>query len=70
MTTVIIDHGALLGILMLSQQGKKRYELISIIVACGLIDLGFIGQRFTLCNQSGITQRIREILDGALVKET
>ncbi|KAK4733763.1 hypothetical protein R3W88_008024 [Solanum pinnatisectum] len=37
---------------------KKSLEFIAVIEACGLIDLGFSGQKFTWTNQRGIQHRI------------
>ena len=48
---------------------KKSYEFIYVIETSGFIDLGFSGQKFTLCNKRGIAQGIWIILDRALVND-
>lgn len=63
---------------MLSEQGKKwvrynmkkHFELIFIVEACGLINIGFSGQRFTWCNQRCIAQKIMKRLVKAVVNDT
>ena len=48
---------------------KKSFEFISIIEACGPIDLGLSGLKFTWCNKRGIAQRIWQRLDSDLVND-
>ncbi|KAK4706320.1 hypothetical protein R3W88_034129 [Solanum pinnatisectum] len=49
---------------------KKSLDFIATIEACGLIDLGFSGQKFTWSNKRGIGHRIWKRLDRALVNDT
>lgn len=46
---------------------KKNLEFINVIEACGLIDLGFSGQKFTWCNNKGPLFRIWKRLNRAMV---
>ncbi|XP_049399716.1 uncharacterized protein LOC125863741 [Solanum stenotomum] len=48
---------------------RKSLEFIAVIEACGLIDLGFSGQKFTWSNNRGIQQRVWKRLDRALVND-
>ncbi|XP_055824261.1 uncharacterized protein LOC129892709 [Solanum dulcamara] len=48
---------------------KKSLEFISVIEACGLIDLGFHGQQFTWCNKRDADARIWKRLDRAMVND-
>ncbi|KAK4729629.1 hypothetical protein R3W88_022617 [Solanum pinnatisectum] len=48
---------------------KKSLEFIGIIEACGLLDLGFNGPKFTWSNQRGIQFRIWKRLDRAMVND-
>ncbi|KAK4707386.1 hypothetical protein R3W88_033075 [Solanum pinnatisectum] len=48
---------------------KKSLEFIGVIEACGLLDLGFNGPRFTWSNQRGINSRIWKRLDRAMVND-
>ncbi|KAH0684447.1 hypothetical protein KY289_022199 [Solanum tuberosum] len=49
---------------------RKSLEFIAVIEACGLLDLGFSGQKFTWSNKRGIGHRIWKRLDRALVNDT
>ncbi|KAK4721510.1 hypothetical protein R3W88_011743 [Solanum pinnatisectum] len=49
---------------------RKSMDFIGIIEACGLMDLGFNGPRFTWSNQRGINFRIWKRLDRAMVNDT
>ncbi|WMV30180.1 hypothetical protein MTR67_023565 [Solanum verrucosum] len=49
---------------------RKSLEFIATIEACGLLDLGFNGQKYTWSNNRGITQRVWKRLDRALVTDT
>ncbi|KAK4733777.1 hypothetical protein R3W88_008038 [Solanum pinnatisectum] len=48
---------------------KKSLEFIGVIEACGLMDLGFNGPKFTWSNQRGINSRIWKRLDRAMVND-
>ncbi|KAK4706446.1 hypothetical protein R3W88_033995 [Solanum pinnatisectum] len=48
---------------------KKSLEFIAVIEACGLIDLGFSGQKFTWTNKRGIHHRIWKRLYRALAND-
>ncbi|XP_049391547.1 uncharacterized protein LOC125855953 [Solanum stenotomum] len=48
---------------------RKRLEFIGVIEACGLMDLGFNGPKFTWSNQRGINFRIWKRLDRAMVND-
>ncbi|KAK4707460.1 hypothetical protein R3W88_033007 [Solanum pinnatisectum] len=48
---------------------KKSLEFIGVIEACGLMDLGFSGPKFTWSNQRGINSRIWKRLDRAMVND-
>ncbi|KAG5580317.1 hypothetical protein H5410_050944 [Solanum commersonii] len=48
---------------------RKSLEFIAIIEACGLMDLGFSGQKFTWSNKKGIQHRVWNRLDRALVND-
>ncbi|KAK4733752.1 hypothetical protein R3W88_008013 [Solanum pinnatisectum] len=48
---------------------RKSLEFIAVIEACGLMDLGFSGQKFTWSNKRGIHHRIWKRLDRALVND-
>ncbi|XP_055824941.1 uncharacterized protein LOC129893436 [Solanum dulcamara] len=58
---IITDPEEKLGGFMYNM--RKRLEFISTIEASGLQDLGFIGQKYTWCNQRGIMSRIWKRLD-------
>ncbi|XP_069154435.1 uncharacterized protein [Solanum lycopersicum] len=49
---------------------KKSMDFIAVIEACGLIDIGFSGHRFTWSNKRGINHRIWKRLDRALVNDS
>ncbi|WMV13660.1 hypothetical protein MTR67_007045, partial [Solanum verrucosum] len=48
---------------------RKSLEFIGVIEACGLMDLGFNGPKFTWSNQRGINFRIWKRLDRAMVND-
>lgn len=48
---------------------NKRFEFISEIEACGLIDLGHNGLHFTWCNQRDEENRVWKRLDRAMVND-
>ncbi|KAK6791450.1 hypothetical protein RDI58_010531 [Solanum bulbocastanum] len=48
---------------------KKSLDFIGVIEACGLLDLGFNGPKFTWSNQRGIHFRIWKRLDRAMVND-
>ncbi|KAK6780088.1 hypothetical protein RDI58_022272 [Solanum bulbocastanum] len=48
---------------------KKSLEFIGVIEACGLMDLGFSGPKFTWSNHRGINSRIWKRLDRAMVND-
>ncbi|WMV13667.1 hypothetical protein MTR67_007052 [Solanum verrucosum] len=48
---------------------RKSIEFIGIIEACGLMDVGFNGPKFTWSNQRGINFRIWKRLDRAMVND-
>ena len=48
---------------------RKSLEFISVIEACGLMDLGFNGPKFTWSNQRGINFRIWKRLDRAMTND-
>ncbi|XP_015158404.1 uncharacterized protein [Solanum tuberosum] len=48
---------------------RKSLEFIVVIEACGLMDLGFSGQKFTWSNKKGIHHRIWKRLDRALIND-
>ncbi|KAH0772311.1 hypothetical protein KY290_016292 [Solanum tuberosum] len=48
---------------------RKSLEFVAVIEACGLVDLGFNGQKYTWSNNRGIQQRIWKRLDRALVTD-
>ncbi|XP_049399720.1 uncharacterized protein LOC125863746 [Solanum stenotomum] len=48
---------------------RKSIEFIGVIEACGLMDLGFNGPKFTWSNQRGINFRIWKRLDRAMVND-
>ena len=48
---------------------RKSIDFIAIIEACGLVDIGFSGHRFTWSNKRGINHRIWKRLDRALVND-
>ncbi|XP_049348952.1 uncharacterized protein LOC125813502 [Solanum verrucosum] len=48
---------------------RKSLEFIAVIEACGVVDLGFSGQKFTWSNKRGIHHRIWKRLDRALVND-
>ncbi|KAH0674028.1 hypothetical protein KY284_025115 [Solanum tuberosum] len=77
---ILIGHGVLWEITMLLLLLKKKLggvpynmrkslEFIAVIEFCGLIDLGFSGQKFTWSNSRGIQQRVWKRLDRALVTD-
>lgn len=49
---------------------RKSFEFISIIEACGLMDLGFSGQKYTWSNKRGINFKIWKRLDRSMVNDT
>ncbi|KAG5604805.1 hypothetical protein H5410_026297 [Solanum commersonii] len=49
---------------------RKSLEFIGVIEACGLMDLGFNGPKFTWSNQRGINFRIWKRLDRAMVNDS
>ncbi|KAH0717174.1 hypothetical protein KY285_013205 [Solanum tuberosum] len=48
---------------------NKSLEFISVIEACGLVDLGYSGQHFTWCNQRAEQARVWKRLDKAMVND-
>ncbi|XP_015057525.1 uncharacterized protein LOC107003747 [Solanum pennellii] len=48
---------------------KKSMDFIAAIEACGLVDIGFSGHKYTWSNKRGITYRIWKRLDRALVND-
>ncbi|XP_049365117.1 uncharacterized protein LOC125829910 [Solanum verrucosum] len=48
---------------------RKSLDFIAVIETCGLIDLGFNGQRFTWSNKRGTHHRIWKRLDRAMVND-
>ncbi|XP_015166827.1 uncharacterized protein [Solanum tuberosum] len=48
---------------------RKSLEFIGVIEACGLMDLGFNGPKFTWSNQRGVNFRIWKRLDRAMVND-
>lgn len=48
---------------------NKSFDFLSVIEACGLIDLGFHGQQFTWCNQRNPDARVWKRLDRAMVND-
>ncbi|XP_015161044.1 uncharacterized protein [Solanum tuberosum] len=48
---------------------EKSLEFIAVIEACGLMDLGFSGQKFTWSNNRGIHSRVWKRLDRAMVND-
>ncbi|KAK4707383.1 hypothetical protein R3W88_033072 [Solanum pinnatisectum] len=48
---------------------NKSIEFISVIEACGLIDLGYTGIPFTWCNQRAAQARVWKRLDRAMVND-
>ncbi|KAH0682612.1 hypothetical protein KY290_021193 [Solanum tuberosum] len=48
---------------------RKSLEFIGVIEACGLMDLGFNGPKFTWSNQRGINFRIWKRLDRVMVND-
>ncbi|XP_047264380.1 uncharacterized protein LOC124896702 [Capsicum annuum] len=48
---------------------KKSFDFIGVIESCGLLDIGFHGQKYTWCNQRSITDRIWKRLDRAMVND-
>lgn len=48
---------------------NKSLEFISVIEACGLVDLGFTGQSFTWCNQRSPNARFWKRLDRVMVND-
>ncbi|KAK4733755.1 hypothetical protein R3W88_008016 [Solanum pinnatisectum] len=48
---------------------NKSLEFISVIEACGLIDLGYTGLPFTWCNQRAAQARVWKRLDRAMVND-
>ncbi|KAH0712277.1 hypothetical protein KY289_008236 [Solanum tuberosum] len=49
---------------------RKSLEFIAVIEACGLMDLGFSGQKFTWSNKRGIHSRVWKRLDRAMVNDS
>ncbi|KAG5598514.1 hypothetical protein H5410_029884 [Solanum commersonii] len=49
---------------------RKRLEFIDVIEACGLLDLGFSGQKFTWSNKRGINHKIWKRLDRAMISDS
>ena len=48
---------------------RKSIDFINVIEACGILDIGFSGQKFTWCNKRGINRRIWKRLDRAMVND-
>ncbi|XP_055826388.1 uncharacterized protein LOC129894765 [Solanum dulcamara] len=48
---------------------NNNFEFISVIEACGLLDLEYSGQHFTWCNQRDEKARVWKRLDRALVND-
>lgn len=48
---------------------NKSFEFISVIEACGLVNLGYSGQHFTWCNQRSEEHRVWKRLDRAMVND-
>ncbi|KAK4707013.1 hypothetical protein R3W88_033427 [Solanum pinnatisectum] len=48
---------------------RKSFDFIAVIEACGLIDLGFSGPKYTWSNKRGIHHRIWKRLDRTLVND-
>ncbi|XP_015162434.1 uncharacterized protein [Solanum tuberosum] len=48
---------------------NKTFEFISVIEACGLIDLGYTGNPFTWCNQMAAQARVWKRLDRSMVND-
>ncbi|KAH0667664.1 hypothetical protein KY285_028870 [Solanum tuberosum] len=48
---------------------RKSLQFIAVIEACGLMDLGFSGQKFTWSNKRGIHHTILKRLDRALIND-
>ncbi|KAK4731257.1 hypothetical protein R3W88_024245 [Solanum pinnatisectum] len=48
---------------------NKSMDFISVIEACGLIDMGYSGQHFTWCNQRAEHARVWKRLDRAMVND-
>ncbi|XP_015084240.1 uncharacterized protein LOC107027651 [Solanum pennellii] len=46
---------------------RKSMDFIAVIEACGLLDIGFCGHKFTWSNKRGINHRIGKRLDRAMV---
>ncbi|KAK4707382.1 hypothetical protein R3W88_033071 [Solanum pinnatisectum] len=49
---------------------KKSLEFIAVTEACGLIDLGFSGQKFTWSNNRGLHSRVWNRLDRSMVNDS
>ncbi|KAG5599775.1 hypothetical protein H5410_031145 [Solanum commersonii] len=49
---------------------KKSLEFIVVIEACGMMDLGFSGQKFTWSNNKGVHNRVWKRLDRAMVNDS
>ncbi|XP_049348974.1 uncharacterized protein LOC125813528 [Solanum verrucosum] len=64
---VIIDIDEKLGGIPYNM--RKSVEFIGVIEACGLMDLGFNGPKFTWSNQRGVNFRIWKRLDRAMVND-
>ena len=45
-------------------------DFIAVIDACGLVDIGFSGQKFTWSNKRGINNKIWKRLDRAMVNDS
>ena len=56
--------------------GEETYKMrismdfIALIEACGLVDIGFSGHKFTWSNKRFINHRIRKRLDRAMVNDS
>ncbi|KAH0725234.1 hypothetical protein KY284_001099 [Solanum tuberosum] len=48
---------------------NKSFEFISVIAACGLLDLGYSGQHFTWCNQRSEENRVWKRLDRVMIND-
>ena len=49
---------------------RKSMDFIAVIEACGFLDIGFSGKKFTLSNKRGINHRIWKKLDRAMVNDS
>ncbi|KAK4733751.1 hypothetical protein R3W88_008012 [Solanum pinnatisectum] len=49
---------------------RKSMEFIAVTEACGLMDLGFSGQKFTWSNNRGLHNRVWKRLDRAMINDS